>query len=286
MASVLVLGAGGQLGSDLLKLAGRRAVTGLGHPYFDIRDRELLRSAIAARHPDVIVNAAAYVDVEGCETNRELAFAINAEAVRNLAEEAYRAGALLVHLSTDYVFDGARREPYPEDAVPAPINVYGASKLEGENFVRASAPRHLIVRSSGLYGTSATRAKGNFVRTMLRLGRERGEVSVVEDQVLTPTNTVDLAGLLWRLVDGGAEGTYHATNAGSCSWFEFARAIFEIAGIDVRMKAIDTTTLGYRARRPAYSVLDNSKLESAGFGHLRPWREALAAHLEALAPLT
>ncbi len=281
-----MFGAGGQLGTDLLKLAGDREVTGLGHPYLDIRDREAVASTIAGRRPDVIVNAAAYVDVEGCETNRELAFEINAEAVGAMAAEAARAGATLVHVSTDYVFDGSAREPYPEEAPPAPLNVYGESKLAGEDRIRSTGSRHLIVRSSGLYGASATRAKGNFVRTMLRLGRERGEVNVVDDQVLAPTNTVDLAGTLWRLIDGGAQGTYHVTNAGSCTWFEFATAIFELARLDVRVKPIDTASLGYKARRPAYSVLDNSKLEGAGFGRLRPWREALAAHLEAPAPLT
>jgi dTDP-4-dehydrorhamnose reductase len=274
MSRVLLVGASGQLGSDLLKLAGDRdLVAGAG---LDIRDRDAVRDLVARARPDVIVNAAAYVDVEACETNRELAFAVNADGVRNLAE----TGVPIVQMSTDYVFDGAARQPYLEDAIPNPLNVYGASKLAGEEFGR------LVVRSSGLYGVAATRAKGNFVRTMLRLGRERDEVSVVTDQVLTPTNTEDLARLLWEMVDRGAQGLYHATNAGQCSWFEFAQAIFELSGLHVTVRPIDSATLGYKARRPAYSVLDNSKLARDGFTPLRPWREALAGHLTALAPLT
>jgi dTDP-4-dehydrorhamnose reductase len=286
VVTVLLLGASGQLGSDLLKLAGDRPVSGFGHAELDIRDRGLLASRLTEIRPEVIVNAAAYVDVEGCESDRELAFAVNADAVRGLAEEADRAGALLVQISTDYVFSGSASSPYAEDAPTGPINVYGASKLAGEEHVLSLARRHLVVRSSGLYGATATRAKGNFVRTMLRLGRERGEVSVVTDQVLTPTNTADLAAVLWRMIDAGAQGLYHATSAGSCSWFEFAQAIFELSGMDVRMKPIDSAKLGYRARRPAYSVLDGGRLERDGFGPLRHWREALAAHLEVLAPLT
>ena len=237
----------------------------------DIRDENAVRDVIGRIRPEIIVNAAAYVDVEGCETDRERAFAVNAFGVRNLVE----TGVRLVQISTDYVFDGMAARPYREDDRPDPINVYGESKLAGEVFAHG----HLIVRSSGLYGVAATRAKGNFVRTMLRVGRERGEVSVVTDQVLAPTNTEDLARAVWQLVDAGASGIYHATNAGECSWNEFARAIFEVAGMHVAVNPIDTATLNYKARRPAYSVLDNTKLERDGVTPLRPWRDALASHL-------
>lgn len=271
----MLLGAGGQLGTDLLRSAGDRDVTAVAHHDLDITDANSVARAVRDLKPDLIVNSAAYVDVEGCETNRELAFAVNAEGVHNLA----LTGVRLVQISTDYVFDGEARVPYREDSVTNPINVYGESKLAGEAFARG----HLVVRSSGLYGTSATRAKGNFVHTMLRLGREHGEVSVVTDQVLAPTNTEDLAAAVWELVDAGASGIFHATNAGQCSWNEFAQAIFEISGMRVAVRPIDTATLNYMARRPAYSVLDNTKLAHEGLTPLRPWREALAAHLEAVA---
>jgi len=275
MRTVLLVGASGQLGTDL-RLSAPDAVNlvAFTHGELDVLDLEQVKRVVAEVRPDVVVNAAAYVDVEGCETDRERAFAVNAYGVRNLVE----AGARIVQISTDYVFDGSARRPYVEEDRPDPINVYGESKLAGEVFAHG----HLIVRSSGLYGVAATRAKGNFVRTMLRLGRERGEVSVVTDQVLTPTNTADLAPAVWRLVEGGATGVYHATNAGECSWFEFAKAIFELSGMDVAVKPTDTATLNYKARRPAYSVLDSSKLERDGFGGLRPWREALTAHLREL----
>ena len=277
MSGVLLLGAGGQLGTDLVGAARDRAVTGLTHADLDITDRDAVLRTVERLHPDVIVNAGAYVDVESCETNRERAFAVNAEGVRHLAD----TGVRLVQISTDYVFDGTAHAPYGEDATPNPINVYGASKLAGEQFARG----HLIVRTSGLYGVAATRAKGNFVSTMLRLGRERGEVEVVADQVLAPTSTADLAPVLWRLVDAGARGLYHATNAGQCSWFQFACAVFELAGMKVKVTPIDSAAFGAKAARPAYSVLDNGKLEREGFGRMRPWRDALGAHLRLVAGL-
>jgi dTDP-4-dehydrorhamnose reductase len=275
MASTLLIGSNGQLGADLIREAGDRQVTELGHTDLDITDRDAVAACVVQLKPDLIVNCAAYVDVEGCETDRERAFAVNADGVRNLVA----TGVRLVHISTDYVFDGRSREPYTEEAATNPINVYGASKLAGEQHARGQ----LIVRSSGLYGVTSTRTKGNFVQTMLRLGRERGEVSVVTDQVLAPTSSADLARTLWALIDGGAHGVYHATNSGECSWFEFAKAIFEIAGMDVRVNPTTSDRLDLKAARPPYSVLDNSKLAGAGYPPLRPWREALAAHLDTTA---
>jgi dTDP-4-dehydrorhamnose reductase len=269
VAAIALFGAAGQLGSDLLKLAGDRDVIAVTS--VDIRDENAVRDEIGRTRPDIILNAAAYVDVEGCETDRERAFAVNAYGVRHLVE----TGVRLVQISTDYVFDGDARRPYREDDRPEPINVYGESKLAGEVFAHG----HLIVRSSGLYGVHATRAKGNFVKTMLRVGGERREVHVVTDQVSTPTSTADLARAVWELIDAGATGVYHVTNAGECTWFDFARAIFELADLDVVVKPADRARLGLKARRPMYSVLDNSKLERDGFTPLRPWRDALAAHL-------
>jgi dTDP-4-dehydrorhamnose reductase len=287
MSAVLLIGANGQLGSDLQKSSGERNLIPITRSELDIRDEARIAEVLGETRPDVIVNTAAFVNVEECEVHKEIAFAVNSKAVRQLATQAERIGAYLVHISTDYVFDGSRRSPYPEDVSTRPVNVYGKSKLKGEQHVRTISRRHLIVRSSGLYGVAGSSGKGgNFVRTMLRLGKEKGEVSVVTDQVLTPTNTVDLARALWWLIDREAQGVFHVTNGDSCSWFEFASAIFELERLDVTVHPIDSMALGYRARRPAYSVLDNDKLLQAGYAGMRPWRAALAGHLEALGSLT
>ena len=288
MPSIALIGANGQLGTDLVEQSGSgRDVMQVTRRELDVREHRHVAEFLAQTRPEVIINTAAFVNVEECEVAVDEAFAINAHAVRNIAIEAERVGAYLVHISTDYVFDGSSRVPYPETAATAPLNVYGRSKLEGEQHVRTLCRRHLIVRSSGLYGVAGSSGKrGNFVKTMLRLGREKGEVKVVEDQVLTPTNTKDLAQTIWRMVDRSAQGLFHVTNSGSCSWYEFARAIFELSGLDVAVHPTDSASVGYRAKRPAYSVLDNGRLEKAGFERLRPWHEALANHLEVMAPLT
>ena len=284
----MLIGAGGQLGTDLRREAGPdRELISVTHGDLDIRDEGAVARELGRHRPATIINTAAYVNVDQCEIHKEMAYAVNGKAVRNLALQAESIGAGLVHISTDYVFDGARRDPYPEEAPARPLNVYGKSKLEGEQHVRTICRRHLIVRSSGVYGLAGSAAKGgNFVGTMLRLGKEKGEVTVVDDQVLAPTNTVDLAQMIWRLVDGDAQGVFHVSNAGSCSWFDFASAIFELSDLRVEVHPTDSASYGARARRPAYSVLDNSKLEREGFGRMRPWREALASHLESLGSLT
>jgi dTDP-4-dehydrorhamnose reductase len=288
MPPIVLIGANGQLGTDLQReFPLSRELIALTHSQLDILQPTRIAAVIDELRPEVIVNTAAFVNVELCEVEVDTAFAVNAHAVRNLAMQADRIGAYLVHISTDYVFDGAGHIPYVEEAPAAPLNVYGRSKLEGESHVRSLCRRHLVVRSSGLYGVAGSSGKGgNFVRTMLRVGREKGEVTVVTDQVLGPTNTVDLAQALWWLVEHEAQGIVHATNAGSCSWFDFARAIFELSGLDVAVHPTDSARLGYRARRPPYSVLDNARLHALGCKPLRLWREALAAHLESIGPLT
>lgn len=286
MASIALIGANGQLGSDLHRL--RPEVEAITRAELDIRHHDTVAKELRERRPDVVLNAAAAVNVEECEVHPDEAFAVNSTAVENLARICAEIGALLVHISTDYVFDGTAHEPYAEDDPARPINVYGASKLAGENHVRALCPRHLIVRSSGLYGVAGSRGKGgNFITTVIERARKgNGEVDVVADQELTPTSTLDLATMIWNMVDEGAEGTFHVTNTGSCTWDVFARAIFQLRGERVIVRPITSAQLGLKARRPAYSVLDNSKLEYEGFGRMRPWREALRAHLQSRGPLT
>jgi dTDP-4-dehydrorhamnose reductase len=222
--------------------------------------------------------------VEACEDDPETAFAVNCHAVRNLAVVCQSLGARLVHISTDYVFSGSRRAPYPEDAPPDPLNVYGVSKVAGEHFVRSGCEDHAIVRVSGLFGLVGASGKGgNFVETMLRLGHERGQVTVVTDQVLSPTYTGDAEEKIAELTNAGARGTFHVTNSGSCSWFDVAEAVFRASGMDVPVHPTTSAAMPSAVRRPSYSVLANERLRTEGFGELRHWKDALTEYLAARA---
>lgn len=288
----VVIGANGQLGSDLCRefKSTSLELVALTRDQLELRNHEQVARTLEMIRPKVIVNTAAFHKVEAIEVDVEQAFQVNCIAIRNLALVAERLGACLVHLSTDYVFDGESNVPYSEQAAPNPINAYGASKAAGEFFVRSVCRRHVLIRTSGLYGVAGSSQKGgNFVQTMLKLGRERGTVSVVTDQVLSPTYSVDLAQMIWSMVDAEAQGLFHVTNSGSCSWHEFALAIFELSGMTVEVFPATTAATGAPVRRPRYSVLANSHLQTAGFSPLRPWREALASYLvaaKAQAPLS
>jgi dTDP-4-dehydrorhamnose reductase len=281
---IAIIGARGQLGSDLMLQLGARAVP-LGHDQIDITDPARIAAALEAVRPDVVINTAAYNLVDRAEDEPDVAFRVNAFGPRHLGQWCATQGAVLVHVSTDYVFglDASRTQPYGEDDLPGPQSAYAASKLTGEHFVRAECPRQIVVRTCGLYGQSATRSKGNFVQTMLRLGRERSELRVVDDQRCTPSFTSDVATAIVRLVECDARGTFHITNFGSMTWCGFAREILRQAGIDTPVVPITTADFGARAQRPAFSVLDCSKLESVTGMSLRPWQEALADYLSRIA---
>jgi len=284
MKPVLVIGANGQLGSDLcreFRFEESRLVQ-MTRADLELRDHDQVARVLETVRPQVIINTAAFHRVEACEADVEQAFAVNCIAVRNLALEANRVGSYLVHISTDYVFDGESATAYDEEAAPNPVNVYGSSKAAGEFFVRNLSRRHLIVRSSGLFGVAGSSGKGgNFVQTMLRLGRQNGVVSVVSDQVLSPTYTLDLAQMIWRLVAAEQHGVVHVTNRGSCSWYEFALSIFDLSGLRVEVRPITTASMGTSVRRPPYSVLTNRRLATGGLGSMRPWPEALDSYLQA-----
>jgi dTDP-4-dehydrorhamnose reductase len=280
---VLLIGANGQLGSDLSHEIQHltRPLLALTRAHLDLRNHQEVADRLEAANPEVIVNTAAFHKVEACEADPDQAFAVNSLGVRNLANVADRIGARLVHISTDYVFDGETNTPYSEADQPNPINVYGTSKVAGEYFVRSLCKRHLVVRTSGLYGLAGSSGKGgNFVQTMLRLGRERGTVSVVTDQTLSPTYTRDLARMIRLLIESDAEGLFHVTNAGHCSWNEFARAIFELASQPVRTEPVTTVSMGASVKRPRFSALANDRLLQSGIGEMRPWRDALADYLQ------
>jgi dTDP-4-dehydrorhamnose reductase len=270
----LVTGASGMLGRDLQHALAGRGVTALTRAELDITDAAAVRDAVAGH--DVVFNAAAYTDVDGAEAHEADALAINATGVENLALAAAAHGAKLVTISTDYVFDGAATAPYREHTPRDPINAYGRSKAAGEQLALAAHPDGtFIVRTAWLYGAGGA----NFAATMLRLAASNPTVSVVDDQLGQPTWTADLAAKLVELVDADAPaGIYHGTNAGQTSWFGFARAIFEQAGLDAeRVLPTDSASFVRAARRPAYSVLGHDAWAGAGLQPLRPWREALGA---------
>ena len=271
---ILVVGANGMLGRDMLALIGDTA-RGVDIDEIDITSLESTERIIRTLKPEAVINCAAYTDVDGCETSAEKAMQVNGEGVAHLAMATREIGARLVHVSTDYVFDGGKGSPYVEDDAPCPLGVYGESKLAGE-LNAAFNPDHLIVRTQWLYGLHGK----NFVETMLRLAVEKDEIAVVDDQVGSPTWTVDLSQAILALLKTGGRGIYHAANSGFCSWNEFARAIFEEAGLSVKVRGMTTDELNRPARRPLYSTLDCSKLEQdAGF-RPQPWRSALKTYLQ------
>ena len=279
---ILLIGAGGQLGSDLVKTLSWADLIPLTHAEVEVSDLESLRAAFAQHRPELVINTAAWHRVDDIERQPERAFAVNTYGARHLALACREFDCALMHLSTDYVFDGKKRTPYEETDAPNPISAYGISKLAGEQFIRYLWPRHYIVRSSGLYGVAGSSGKGgNFVETMLRLARAGQAIKVVDDQVTTPTYTADLARALADLAKTGRYGLYHVSNQGHCSWYEFAAKIFQLSGIEADLSPITSEAFGAPARRPAYSVMAHKALRAAGVEALRHWTEALADYLRA-----
>ena len=280
---VMVIGAGGQLGGDLQRLLPASDCVPLTHADIEITDSESVRRTFDRHQPDVVINTAAFHRVDDCETQGERAFHTNALAVRGLAQACRAIGAVFVHFSTDYVFDGEQSEPYVETDRPGPLSVYGASKLAGEYLVAASHPRHFVIRTCGLFGLGGSRSKGgggNFVETMLRAAALGKPLRVVSDQVVTPTATADLARKVLQLVKTDAYGLYHITAKDSCSWFEFARTIFELSGVHADLTPVTAEAFGAPARRPRYSVLRNRHLELLGLDDLPLWQDGLRRYLD------
>ena len=270
---ILVIGAGGMLGQDLLALLGDRG-RGVDLPDIDITDMRSVQQVLTALKPKVVVNCAAYTDVDGCESNAETAMQVNAEGVAFLAMITREIGAKLVQISTDYVFDGSKGSPYQENDLQKPLNIYGESKLAGELNVDIN-PDNLLVRTQWLYGLHGK----NFVETMLRLGRERNRLTVVDDQIGSPTWTVDLAKGIIALIAKDCRGVYHCANSGHTSWNGFAKAIFEESGLLVQVDPMSTEQLNRPARRPLHSTLDCSKLAADTGFTAQPWQEALKQYL-------
>ncbi len=284
---ILVTGGGGQLASYLADRLPADATVSLTHAELDVTDEGAVASAIGEHAPKAVINTAAFHHVDTCETEVARSFQVNAEAPRILARACAKAGAVLVHVSTDYVFGGqAARKPLSEDDPPAPLSVYGTSKLAGEHLIRSTGTQHLIVRTCGLYGARGSAAKGgNFVRTMLRLARERGEVRVVNDQRCTPSYALDVAEAIVDLLAVQAQGTYHAVNAGACTWFEFAEEIFAGAGLALASTPVTSAELPTIAARPPYSVLATEHMVGTLGRPLRRWQDAVRAYLSEIGEL-
>jgi len=280
---VLITGANGQLGTDLCQILQDVELIPLTHTDIEIADMSSVTAAFDQYRPDVVINTAAYVRVDVCEDDPDIAFRANAIGARNIAVAAQGQRAKLIHISTDYVFGGEnepRSTSYTEFDTPVPSNLYGQSKLAGENLVRHLCAKHFIIRTSGLFGVAGASGKGgNFVETMLRLARERDELRVVADQIFSPTYTKDLAQKIAQLITTDYYGVFHITNKGSCSWHEFASEILKLAGLKTPVIAITSDQYPQKARRPRFSVLDNYHLRLLGIDDMRPWQEALRDYM-------
>jgi dTDP-4-dehydrorhamnose reductase len=272
----LITGASGQLGADLEALLGADT-RAFSHAELDITDTYALDAAIDAVRPEVIFNCAAFHNVDVCEQEPERAWQVNVEAVRRLALRS----PYLVHISTNYVFDGNRDEPYGEHDLPAPGSIYALTKLAGEHAALAYAKRALVIRTAGLYGFYGSVSKGgNFVQRMLTRAKQQDELSMVDDQRLQPTFTADLAAAILAAVEGEAEGLVHLTATGACSWFEFTAAIMEAAGIEVPIQGMATEIRPGGVARPLNGALARPRADQLGLPILRPWREALVDYIE------
>lgn len=278
---VLVTGAKGQLGTDLMNELKKQGVEGIGVDLdeMDITDAEACRRVISAAKADAVIHCAAYTAVDAAEDNVDLCRRINAEGTRNVAAACREAGIKMLYISTDYVFDGQGTRPWEPDDPRDPLNVYGQTKYEGELAVEELVEKFFIVRIAWVFGP----AGNNFIKTMLRLGRERGAVSVVNDQIGSPTYTGDLARLLVDMIQTEEYGRYHATNEGLCSWYEFAVEIFRQAGMpEVVVAPVDSSRFPARATRPKNSRMSKAKLTEHGFKLLPDWQDALKRYLQKL----
>lgn len=292
---ILLLGHKGMLGSDLLvKLSSEHVLIGMDKEEIDIASADECKNAIRETAPDIVINAAAYTNVDGCETAREECFTVNADAIKNIAEACRDKKIQVVHFSTDYVFDGTAKQPYKEDDICHPINVYGESKLAGENHLRTLSDNYLLIRSSWLFGINGK----NFIQAILEKAKAKNFIdnamskagagaegpstlSVVDDQVGSPTYTKDLASAVSLLIEKKARGIFHVTNRGSCSWHQFAVKILQEAGFDhIIVEPIKSVDLKRPALRPAYSILSMQKFIQCTGKVMQPWQLALQDYLQ------
>src|SRR6266576_5324530 len=283
---ITVIGASGQLGTDVANAftSNGDEVISLTHSDIELSSIDSVSTRLQEMRPQVVVNTAAMHHVENCEREPQKAFAVNGLGARNLSLVARDIGATVMHVSTDYVFDGAKESPYEESDTPRPLNVYGNTKLAGEYFVRCTSDKYFVLRTSAIYGKSPCRAKGglNFVEMMLKRAREQGKVRVVDSEFVTPTRTTELARQVVALSRSDSYGLYHATAEGFCSWHEFAREIFKLTDTKVNLEVAGPDEFPAKVPRPTYTVLENSGLKRLGLNLFRPWQEGLREYLSSL----
>jgi dTDP-4-dehydrorhamnose reductase len=283
---IAVIGANGQLGSDVVRAFENNGddVYAMTHSDIEVDYIDSVFDGLRNLQPEIVVNTAAMHHVEKCEMEPEEAYAVNAVGPKNLAAVGNDLGFVLVHISTDYVFDGTKGTPYDEDDIARPLNVYGETKLQGEQFVRSEMDKYFILRTSALYGTSPCRGKSarNFIQLMLKLAKERGEVRVVDSEVVTPTSTAELAEQILVLSRADRYGLYHATPEGSCSWFEFARTIFSLTNTQASLRVASPGEFPAKTPRPKYSVLENRALKIQGLNRFGTWQTGLETYVEQL----
>ncbi|MGD9345264.1 MAG: dTDP-4-dehydrorhamnose reductase [Candidatus Aminicenantes bacterium] len=284
---IALIGADGQLGTELTKVLEDHELFLLVYPEFDITDAAKMREILLSLTPEIIINTAAYHRVDECEDNPEKSFAVNTVAVKELASLCLEMDAVLVHFSTDYVFDGRKRTPYVEDDCPNPLNLYAVSKLAGEYLVRNILQKNFLVRTCGLFGEAGCWGKAtNFVDAMVSMEQRREPIRVVNDQWVTPTSASELAQKVTDLLQTTEWGLYHMTNEGQCTWYEFARTIFKLIGSEVSIEAVDSVSYGAKALRPPYSVLENRNAKKIGITPFSPWKDALEVYLKKKGILT
>lgn len=284
MKRIVLIGSGGQLGSDIRKIFTESdfEIVPLTHADIEITNFENTRIVLERLQPVIVINTAAYHNVDEAEENIAKAFAVNSTANKNLAEICDKNDWTLVFISTDYVFgfDKNKIVPYEETDETGPVNIYGESKLAGEKAIMQTMKNYFVIRVCGLYGVAGSSGKGgNFVELMLRLGKEKGEVNVVEDQIMTPTYTTNVAENLFELLQTDNYGLYHMTSEGQCSWWEFASEIFRQTGMQVKCNKVDSNFFQTKAKRPKYSVLENHNLKKIGLNRMRDWKENLHLYL-------
>ena len=277
---IAIIGADGQLGSDLVRTLVGDEIFPLYYPEFDVTRWDVVRSVLQDLRPDTVINTAAYHRVDECEDNPEMSFRVNSIAVRDLARLASDLDFILVHFSTDYVFDGRKKAPYVEADPPNPLNVYAVSKLAGEFFVRALTEKHFVIRTCGLFGEASSREKGyNFVDRMIALAEAGKPLRVVDDQWATPTSTAELAERTSGLIRTDQYGLFHLTSEGQCTWFRFAQELFTLLDKRPLLEPVSSMAFAAKARRPPYSVLENKRAKEIGLKDFSSWNDALRTYL-------
>jgi len=278
---IALIGTTGQLGSDLFNNLDRSTTSILNFPDFDITQSESVKKSLHKLNPTIVINTASFNRVDECEEFPQQAIDVNAWGVRTLSQVCSDLGATLVHFSTDYVFDGRTNKPYTEKDSPNPLNVYGQTKLDGEHFIRGLIDKHFLIRTCGLFGEAGCWGKGyNFVDAMVRASEKNQSIQVVNNQTVTPTSTAELSERVIELIKTQEFGLFHMTNAGQCTWYEFAQMIFDLMGRDVDLIPVDSDEYGSAAVRPAFSVLDNSKARSLGLTPFSHWTKALEVYMK------